>query len=139
MNAPSRILPSAEPNVTPMIDVLLVLLIVFMLAVVRVHRTMDVQLPQPCGTACDAAGDAIVLEVLPGPSYRLNRTDVLPGELRDRLTAVYAGRPNKTILVAGARSCPIRCGHVGHGHREISRRYSHWNFAASQSAIVAPS
>jgi len=103
MNAPSRILPSAEPNVTPMIDVLLVLLIVFMLAVVRVHRTMDVQLPQPCGTACDAAGDAIVLEVLPGPSYRLNRTDVLPGELRDRLTAVYAGRPNKTILVAGAR------------------------------------
>ena len=103
MNAPPRVLPSAEPNVTPMIDVLPVLLIVFMLAVVRVHRTMDVQLPQPCERACDAAGDAIVLEVLPGPSYRLNRTDVMPGELRDRLSATYAGRPNKSILVAGAR------------------------------------
>jgi len=68
-----------------------------------VHRTMDVQLPQPCERACDAAGDAIVLEVLPGPSYRLNRTDVMPGELRDRLSATYAGRPNKSILVAGAR------------------------------------
>lgn len=102
MSASARILPPAEPNVTPMIDVLLVLLIVFMLAVVRVHRTMDVQLPQPCQTAC-TAGDAIVLEVLPGPSFRLNGAGVEPGKLRDRLTAVYAGRPNKTIEVAGAR------------------------------------
>ena len=99
----ARIIPSAEPNVTPMIDVLLVLLIVFMLAVVQVHRTMDVQLPQPCGNRCDAPGDAIVLEILPGPSYRLNGSEVKPDELRDRLTAVYAGRPNKTIGVAGAR------------------------------------
>jgi biopolymer transport protein ExbD len=86
-----------------MIDVLLVLLIVFMLAVVRVHRTMDVQLPQPCEAAC-TAGDAIVLEVLPGPSFRLNGAGVKPGELRDRLTAVYAGRPNKAILIGGARA-----------------------------------
>ena len=62
MNASARIFPSAELNVTPMIDVLLVLLIVFMLAVVRVHRTMDVQLPQPCGPAC-TGDDGIVLEV----------------------------------------------------------------------------
>ena len=102
MTVSPRVLPSAEPNVTPMIDVLLVLLIVFMLAVVRVHRTMDIQLPQPCGNACEA-GDAIVLEVLPGPSYRLNAADVKPTELHDRLTAVYAGRANKSILVAGTR------------------------------------
>ena len=102
MSSP-RIIPSAEPNVTPMIDVLLVLLIVFMLAVVHVHRTMDVQLPQSCGNPCDAPGEAIVLEVLPGPSYRLNGADVKPAELRDRLIAVYAGRPNKSIGVAGAR------------------------------------
>jgi biopolymer transport protein ExbD len=103
MSTSTRVLPSAEPNVTPMIDVLLVLLIVFMLAVVQVHRTMDVQLPQPCTTACNTGGDAIVLEILPGPSYRLNKADVKPDELRRRLTAAYAGRPNKTILVAGAR------------------------------------
>jgi biopolymer transport protein ExbD len=101
MSTLARVSPSNEPNVTPLIDVLLVLLIVFMIAVVRTNRTMNVQLPQPCGSACDA-GDAIVLEVLAGPAYRLNGTDVKPAELRDRLTAVYAGRPNKTILVAGA-------------------------------------
>ena len=84
----ARIIPSAEPNFTPMIDVLLVLLIVFMLAVVQVHRTMDVQLPQPCGNPCDAPGDAIVLEILPGPSYRLNGSEVKPDELRDHLTKV---------------------------------------------------
>ena len=48
MKMPINIMPSAEPNVTPMIDVLLVLLIVFMLVAIRVHRTIDTQLPQTC-------------------------------------------------------------------------------------------
>jgi biopolymer transport protein TolR len=92
--------PSAEPNVTPMIDVLLVLLIVFMVAVVEGRRTMDVQLPVPCVGTC-AAGDAIVLEVLPGGVYRLNRGAVAHDELKQRLANVYADRPSKVIAVAG--------------------------------------
>jgi biopolymer transport protein TolR len=91
---------SAEPNVTPMIDVLLVLLIVFMIAVVQGHRSMDVQLPEPCRSTCER-GEAIVLEVLPGPTYRLNQRPVSQADLLGTLTMTYAGRPMKVLSVAG--------------------------------------
>lgn len=91
---------SAEPNVTPMIDVLLVLLIVFMTIVMQVHHTMDVQLPMPCAGNCD--GDApIVLEIAPGPTYRINSVRVTRSDLAAQLRAIYASRPEKIIQVAG--------------------------------------
>ena len=93
---------NAEPNVTPMIDVLLVMLIVFMVAIMRVHRTIDTQLPQPCAGVCDAS-PRIVLEVLPGPRYRINWVDVAPNELLARLRSIYATRPEKIIEVSGHR------------------------------------
>src|ERR1043165_5981116 len=91
---------ATEPNVTPMIDVLLVLLIVFMTAIVpQMHRSLDAQLP--CAEACPASGDGIVLEVLPGPAYRINRTVVAPDRLLSQLQSIYAKRPDKIIEIAG--------------------------------------
>jgi len=94
--------PAAEPNVTPMIDVLLVVLIVFIMAAVQVRRTIDAQLPQPCPNICDASAP-IVLEVLPGPSYRINRQPVSANDLVPRLSFIFDGRPDKTIQVSGDR------------------------------------
>ena len=92
--------PTCEPNVTPMLDVLLVLLIVFMSITIQVHRTIDAQLPQPCSGACEGT-EQIVLEVRPGPTYRINTADVAPGDLARELRAIYDPRPDKTIHVAG--------------------------------------
>jgi biopolymer transport protein ExbD len=89
----------ADPNVTPMIDVLLVLLIVFMVMVIRVHRTVDVQLPQRESPGASSVG--IVLEVLPGPTYRINTRPVAPNQLSRRLAEIYENRPEKVIQVAG--------------------------------------
>ena len=100
MTAASHAGFQVEPNVTPMIDVLLVMLIVFMVAVVRVHRTMDTQLPQPCFGSCGTPL-RIVLDVLPGPRYLVNQREVAPGELLMHLRAVYAHRPEKIIEVSG--------------------------------------
>ena len=91
---------TTEPNVTPMIDVLLVLLIVFMVAVTQSRRAMDVQLPQLCEGAC-AAGDAIVLEVLPHGEYRVNQQPIAHPQLGAYLTDIYAERPNKVLSVTG--------------------------------------
>lgn len=91
---------SADPNVTPMIDVLLVLLIVFMVMVVRVHHTLDVQLPRP-ESGVSEGSTPIVLEVLPGPSYRINSVAVDAPALATRLRGIYQGRPEKVIQVAG--------------------------------------
>ena len=88
-----------DPNVTPMIDVLLVLLIVFML-MIEGKKAMAVQLPEECKSAC-VAGDAIVLEVFPGGAYRLNQRAVDRSSLRHVLANVYSGRPDKVLSVAG--------------------------------------
>lgn len=91
---------NSEPNVTPMIDVLLVVLIVFMLSVIRVYHTMDVQLPEVCAVVCESS-PPIVLEVLPGPAYRINRQTVAAADLLARLRSIYGPRPEKIIQVAG--------------------------------------
>lgn len=100
MHASPSAMPSAEPNVTPMIDVLLVLLIVFMMAVMQVHRTMDVQLSQPCAGNCGGT-DQIVLEVRPGPTYRINQRVVASEQLARRLADIYGSRHEKIMQLAG--------------------------------------
>jgi biopolymer transport protein ExbD len=92
--------PNFELNVTPMLDVLLVLLIIFMAVSIQVHRTIDAQLPVPCTGACDGQAP-IVLEVLPGPAYRVNRRPVAADQLLPYLLGVYRGRHDKIIQVAG--------------------------------------
>ena len=92
--------PASEMNVTPMLDVLLVLLIIFMAASIRVHLTMDGELPLACAGVCDGTS-SIVLEVLPGPAYRINKAAVAPDALREKFLSIYAGRPEKIIQVAG--------------------------------------
>lgn len=100
MTATTSAHPNFEPNVTPMLDVLLVLLIVFMSVSIQIHRSVDVQLPEACRGACDG-GDQIVLEVRPGPEYRVNTAAVAPSDLAARLLAIYGPRPKKEIQIAG--------------------------------------
>jgi biopolymer transport protein TolR len=100
MADPRIAIPASEPNVTPMIDVLLVLLIAFMIVTAGARTSMDALLPQPCSAKC-VASVPIVLEVLPGPSYRINRLAVAPSALLARLREIYRGRSEKIIQVAG--------------------------------------
>jgi len=93
--------PTFELNVTPMLDVLLVLLIIFMAAVMQIHHTIDVTLPIPCGGTCNSNETPIVLEVFPGPTYRVNQKLIAPSELLGYLRGIYNGRPDKVIQVAG--------------------------------------
>lgn len=91
---------NSELNVTPMLDVMLVLLVIFMATSVAMHHTIDVSLPQPCADVCDGPGP-ITLEVLPGPAYRLNGTPIAAAMLAATLRQVYVNRPEKIMYVAG--------------------------------------
>ena len=92
-----------EINVTPMIDVLLVLLIIFMMAIPMLRKAIDVQIPDPTPTEAQppSQSDQIVLQVLPGDQFKVNSEAVAAGNLHEFLKNVYDGRPNKIIFVKG--------------------------------------
>ena len=101
MNERLRSLTS-EINVTPFLDVLLVLLITFM-ASMTARKTLDTHLPVPCAGSCAVDGETIMLEVLANGSFLLNRQPVSAHDLSAKLHAVFDARPTKVIAVAGHR------------------------------------
>ena len=92
-----------EINVTPMIDVLLVLLIIFMMVIPMSRKALDLQLPDPTpdNTPQGPPPSQIVLEVLPGNTFRINSQPVSKSDLGRRLKEIYDPRPDKIIFVKG--------------------------------------
>lgn len=92
-----------EPNVVPMIDVLLVLLIIFMMIIPLSRVAIDLQLPDPKPADEPPPPDAkqIVLEVLPGGVYAVNKETIPKERLGARLKEIYDPRPEKIMFVKG--------------------------------------
>jgi biopolymer transport protein ExbD len=91
-----------EINVTPMIDVLLVLLIIFMVIVPAQRKAVDVQLPDPTPSVqpANSTSTQIVLEVQPN-GYSINKEAVTKERLAARLKEIYDPRPEKIIFIKG--------------------------------------
>ncbi|HJQ10558.1 MAG TPA: biopolymer transporter ExbD [Gemmatimonadaceae bacterium] len=92
-----------EINVTPMIDVLLVLLIIFMMVIPMSRKAIDLQLPDPTpdNTPQGPPPSQIVLEVLPGNVFKVNSQPIAKNDLMKRLKEIYDPRPDKIIFIKG--------------------------------------
>jgi biopolymer transport protein TolR len=96
---------TSEINVTPMIDVLLVLLIIFMVIVPALPRGESALLPRPAQKLAPERNDAVVLEVSRlqdgGIAYRINQQDVAPAGLSAKLADIYANRARRQMFIKG--------------------------------------
>jgi len=92
-----------EPNVVPMIDILLVLLIIFMIMQPLARKSVDLQLPDPTpqDKPPDAKPDQIILEILPNGTFAVNKEPMTRDNLARRLKEIYDPRPEKIMFVKG--------------------------------------
>lgn len=97
---------SAEPNVVPMIDILLVLLIIFMVSQPLSRMAMNIQVAPPDTRTQQesAANNQIVLELPDAGGYLINQQPVPEGQLESQLKTIYDPRPAKLLFIKAGQN-----------------------------------
>jgi len=95
----------ADINVTPLVDVMLVLLIIFMVTAPMLHQGVSVALPRTATTNLPASiEDPVILSITREGAYYINETPVARGLLRERLRAFLKTRKDRTVFLKADRA-----------------------------------
>ena len=94
----------ADINVTPLVDVMLVLLIIFMVTAPMLHQGVSVALPKTATTNLPTSmEDPVLLSITKDGLYYINETPVARGLLRDRLERFLRGKKYRFVLLKADR------------------------------------
>lgn len=94
--------PQSDINMTPMIDVLLVLLIIFLVIQPTLQEGIKVEVPSVRQAEATERPEQVIMRVGPGPTYFVNGTPVEREEIAAALDAVLEGAPERVVFVNGS-------------------------------------
>jgi biopolymer transport protein TolR len=96
----------AEPNVVPLCDVLLVLLIIFMVLTPSHQKGFDIKLPETTEDTSSTPGSLIVLTLFRGDRVDINKNQFSLAEAGDELRRIYSTRQEKIAFIRADASLP---------------------------------
>ena len=91
--------PMSEINVTPLVDVMLVLLIIFMVAAPMLSMGIDVNLPRVKSKTVDLAEEKLILSINENKEIFLNKTRMSLQDLNTKLAAIFEQRVDREIFL----------------------------------------
>lgn len=93
----------SEINVTPLVDVMLVLLIMFMVTTPLMQQGIEVDLPKTSASGVDINDEPFVLVIGPDQKMTVAKTKIAMNEIRPKLKAIFEHRKNKQVYIQADR------------------------------------
>ncbi len=98
--------PLSEINVTPFVDVMLVLLIIFMVTAPMMHQGIDVDLPETSTLPLRVTDEPLILTVKKDGGTFVGRKEIQPEDLKEKLEAIFEGRDSKELFLRADKAAP---------------------------------
>lgn len=94
----------SEINVTPLVDVMLVLLIIFMVTAPMMQQGLEVQLPETASSGVATSDEPFILVIRKDRSIHAGQAELQVNALARRLKAIFANRKNKQVYIQADRN-----------------------------------
>lgn len=107
----------SEINVTPLVDVMLVLLIMFMVTTPLMQQGIEIDLPKTSSSGVELNEEPFVLVIGSDQKMTIAKAKIGIGELRPKLKAIFENRKNKQIYIQADRK--VDYGFVAEAMAEV--------------------